>query len=303
MKRISIPATEADLMTAQYGGNIYKAIADGRGILVRTSDADHPYAVICESTVEATESAARSHRASSDDVIEMNNYREDYVLNETYPDIPESFLIKSDAVSAYTVATNTGLILVYIDSSAGIKYVLYDLLHYDDEDIENDYAAYHTSGSSTRDRLMRRLISIRDNKFAMSVKIIDNNISYGIIDAIDPALISKESLNESVDTDKLYRVDNPNQDLTEQGLVSCSQTNGYFGIILLPYKRYYHFSESVKIYSDSAIPLTLDGEKKNPDDTSNYWYIETPFESNDIKFIAVEVQPDSDNPNRIMEVI
>ena len=215
-----------------------------------------------------------SHRSTAkqnNNYIEMNNYAEDYVWDQKYPDIPESYNYRN-------VATNTGLILIfYTDNN---KLIVYDLLVDHVDATSDEYKVY--TPTFPLDRVETRRYSIANGKFVMNTLFKDDYGYYGIIDSMKTENITNSYTNSEFNTAIGYlKHANMNTDVINQGYTFSTKRT--FDHIILPSKKYFRTSGNVTVYgpnSDSTVCLNENGIKST-NTSGKFWYIKEPFHTSD----------------------
>ncbi len=213
----------------------------------------------------------RSTAKQNNNYIEMNNYAEDYVWDQKYPDIPESYTYRN-------VATNTGLILIfYTDSN---KLIVYDLLVDHVDATSDEYKVY--TPTFPLDRVETRRYSINNGKFVMNTLFKDDYGYYGIIDSMKTENITNSYTNSEFNTAIGYlKHTNMNTDVINQGYTFSTKRT--FDYIILPSKKYFRTSGNVTIYgpnANSVVCLNKNGIETT-DTTGQFWYVKEPFYTSD----------------------
>lgn len=261
-------------------------------LLIRTDNSNSPYD-IKRSLQEGIDH--RSAAKKNNNYIEMNNYAEDYVWDQKYPDIPESYDYPN-------VATNTGLVLIFYDEYKFHKLIIYDLLVDNTDDPKNKYKV--KSITYPQDRVETRRYSVVNGKFVMNALFKDEHGYYGIIDSMKTINIDAPYNNNAFMAEhndlKFLKDEKMNQAVIDQGFTFSTERT--FDYIILPSKKYFRTSENVTIYgpnNDSVVCLNDNGTvSTNTEGT--FWYIKEPFRTTDgIGFIILKC---AGNNSCILEV-
>ena len=258
-------------------------------LLIRTGNSNSPYD-IKRSSQEGIDH--RKKAKENNNYIEMNNYAEDYVWDQKYPDIPESYDYPN-------VATNTGLVLIFYDDN---KLIIYDLLVDNTDDPKNKYKV--KSATYPQDRIETRRYSVVNGKFVMNTLFKDEHGYYGIIDSMKTINIEAPYNNNNFMAEhndlKCLKDEKMNQEVINQGFTFSTERT--FDYIILPSKKYFRTSADVTIYgpnSDSVVCLDNDG-KATTNIEGTFWYIKNPFHTTDgIGFIILKC---AGNNSCILEV-
>lgn len=245
-----------------------KTFKDNNYLLARS---DEPYSII-----SSDPAAHRSTAKTKKNYIEMNNYAEDYVWDQKYPDIPESY--------KYTnVATNTGLVLIFYSDSK--KLIIYDLLVDNADEKSDDYKV--KSIAYPRDKTETRRYSIVGGKFMMNALFKDSYGYYGIIDSMKTINMTNTYMNnnytksEFTEAISYLKHANMNIDVINQGFTFSTQRT--FDYIILPSKKYFRTSGNVTIYgpnANSVVCLNKNGIE-TADMAGQFWYVKEPFYTSD----------------------
>ena len=207
------------------------------------------------------------------DYIEMNNYAEDYVWDQKYPDIPESYKYSN-------VATNTGLVLIFYADTKTL--IIYDLLVDNVDATSDDYKV--KSIEYPRDKTETRRYSIVGGKFVMTALFKDSYGYYGIIDSMKTINIDENKHKENAEFKTAIgclKNANMNIDVINQGFTFS--TERMFDYIILPSKKYFRTSGDVTIYgpnANSVVCLNKNGIETT-DTAGQFWYVKEPFHTSD----------------------
>ena len=210
------------------------------------------------------------------DYIEMNNYAEDYVWDQKYPDIPESYKYSN-------VATNTGLVLIFYTDTKTL--IIYDLLVDNSDAKSDDYKV--KSIEYPRDKTETRRYSIVGGKFVMAALFKDSYGYYGIIDSMKTINMNNTYMNntytkfEFTEAIKYLKNANMNIDIINQGFTFSTLRT--FDYIILPSKKYFRTSGNVTIYgpnANSVVCLNKNGIE-TADTAGQFWYVKEPFYTSD----------------------
>lgn len=262
---------------------------DNSYLLIRTGDSNSPYD-IKRSSQEGIDH--RKEAKKNNNYIEMNNYAEDYVWDQKYPDIPESYDYPN-------VATNTGLVLIFYDD---YTLIIYDLLVDNTDDPNNKYKVKLTT--YPQDRVETRRYSVVNGKFVMNALFKDEYGYYGVIDSMKTINIDAPYNNNAFMAEhndlKFLKDEKMNQEVINQGFTFSTERT--FDYIILPSKKYFRTSADVTIYgpnTDSIVCLEENGTvSTNTEGT--FWHIKEPFYTTDgIGFIILKC---AGNNSCILEV-
>lgn len=253
-------------------------------LLARSGKTYEEYSIITENQAThrsaAKESAKKNTKTPNFGYIEMNNYAEDYVWDQIYPDIPESYKYAN-------VATNTGLVLIFYSDSK--KLIIYDLLVDNSKDkVLYDYKV--KSPTFPRDIAETRRYSINNKgEFVMTALFKDDYGYYGIIDSMKTINIDKDKYNEESYANSeilnaaIGYLKHANMDTTVINQGFTFSTKRTFDYIILPSKKYFRTSGNVTIYgpnNNSVVCLDDDGIATTAT-KGNFWFIEEPFYTSD----------------------
>lgn len=252
----------------------------------------NPYSIIETSSDPNVPDPVTAHRSAAKDkaktntsknkpnmdYIEMNNYAEDYVWDQKYPDIPESYKYKN-------VATNTGLVLIFYTDSDPKKLIIYDLLVDNADAKSDDYKV--KSIAYPRDKTETRRYSIVGGKFVMNALFKDSYGYYGIIDSMKTINVTNTYMNntytkpEFIEAIGYLKHANMNNNVINQGFTFSTERT--FDYIILPSKKYFRTSGNVTIYgpnANSVVCLNKNGIETT-DTTGQFWYVKEPFYASD----------------------
>ena len=224
------------------------------------------------SIISSDFAAHRSTAKTNKNYIEMNNYAEDYVWDQKYPDIPETYLD-----GCKNVATNTGLVLIFYTD--GNKLIIYDLLVDNDANkLDFDYKV--KSPTFPQDRAETRRYSIDKGQFVMDALFKDDCGYYGIIESMKTINIDENKYkNNTAFTAAIgcLKNANMNKDVINQGFTFSTERT--FNYIILPSKKYFRTSGNVTIYgpNKNSVVCLDDNGIATTNTAGTFWYIEEPF--------------------------
>lgn len=223
------------------------------------------------SIIKTNPAGHRSTAKKNKNYIEMNNYAEDYVWDQKYPDIPETYLD-----GCKNVATNTGLVLIFYTD--GNKLIVYDLL-VDNDTNKLDFDYKVKSPTFPQDKAETRRYSIDKGKFVMDALFKDGYGYYGIIESMKTINIdeNKYSNTEFEAAIGCLKNANMNIDVINQGFTFSTQKT--FDYIILPSKKYFRTSGNVTIYgpNKNSVVCLDDNGIATTNTAGTFWYIEEPF--------------------------
>ena len=224
------------------------------------------------SIISSDFAAHRLTAKTNKNYIEMNNYAEDYVWDQKYPDIPETYLD-----GCKNVATNTGLVLIFYTD--GNKLIIYDLLVDNDANkLDFDYKV--KSPTFPQDRAETRRYSIDKGQFVMDALFKDDYGYYGIIESMKTINIDENKYkNNTAFTAAIgcLKNANMNKDVINQGFTFSTERT--FNYIILPSKKYFRTSGNVTIYgpNKNSVVCLDDNGIATTNTAGTFWYIEEPF--------------------------
>ena len=224
------------------------------------------------SIISSDFAAHRSTAKTNKNYIEMNNYAEDYVWDQKYPDISETYLN-----GCKNVATNTGLVLIFYTD--GKKLIVYDLLVDNDANkLDFDYKV--KSPTFPQNKAETRRYSIDKGKFVMDTLFKDDNgYYYGIIESMKTINIDENKYENTEFKTAIGCLKNANMnvDVINQGFTFSTQKT--FDYIILPSKKYFRTSGNVTIYgpNKNSVVCLDDNGIATTNTAGTFWYIEEPF--------------------------